>query len=187
MSFRLARRSRGIADAIRLLLCQDVRKSFWSEQWIDVGTLLSAISDRLGHDPAIRRIAIDNGWWEDRDLTIVRGSTRVDVQTLIEDHGGGRCLCRFRLRLRVSSAAISALWAALALMLFQVGGPVALCFGAIAACVAIADVVVTSIAIETVVADVAAETGMSALGSITIASPSFGVYDRLRPSHRAVR
>lgn len=98
----------GVADVmhgLRLCLRLPVEKAYWSERWIDLAILLRAIADRLRQKRAVRHIELDSGWWEDRDLTIVdRSWFRLDLRALVEEHGGGRCLYRFAMRSRVTSA-----------------------------------------------------------------------------------
>jgi hypothetical protein len=166
MSFLPVRVSRGIADAVRLLLFQDVCKTFWSESRVDVGAVLSAIADRLGHDAAVRHVDVDDGWWEDHDLTIaIRGGIRLDVQALMEDHGGGRSLCRLRIRPRLAAAPIPAMCGALALTLFPGAPPAVWWLGALVVGAAFGDVVLTSIALATALAEGAARAGMCIVGA----------------------
>ena len=101
-----ARRS-GWADAIdgvRLCLRRPVERALWSEQWMEARTLVLAIADRLRRQRIVRNVELDSGWWQDRDLTMVdQAGFKVDVRALVEDHGGGRCLCRLALRSRMTA------------------------------------------------------------------------------------
>src|SRR5262249_57050047 len=88
-----------LSRGVRLLFCREAEKTFWSESWIDFRALLTIVADRLRRQRGFTYIELDHGWWEDRDLTIVnRLWFRVDIRALVEDHGGGRCLCRLRTR-----------------------------------------------------------------------------------------
>ena len=111
------------ARGARLLLGREAEKSFWSESWIDVRALLTIVANRLRRQRAFRSIELDSGWWEDRDLTIVsRFWFRVDIRALVEDHGGGRCLCRLRTRAHVTPAAIPLVLGMAAVPLFNAAG-----------------------------------------------------------------
>ena len=92
-------------DALRLLLCLPVENSYWSQRWVDVADFLRSTADRLRQQRAVRQIELDSGWWQDRDLTITnRTWFRLDVRALVEDHGGGHCLHRVAVRVRVTAA-----------------------------------------------------------------------------------
>jgi GT2 family glycosyltransferase len=102
----VARRAATIVEALRLCLGLPVEKAYWSERWLDVGEVVRSAADRLRRQRAVRQIELDSGWWEDRDLTVVdRAWFRLDVRTLVEDHGGGRCLHRFAIASRVTGNA----------------------------------------------------------------------------------
>jgi Glycosyl transferase family group 2 len=106
---------RDIADAFRLFLSLPAERSYWSESWVELAGLLRALADRLRQQRAVSQIEIDSGWWEDRDLTVVRqGWFRLDVRALVEDHGGGRCLQRFAVHSRLTTAAALPLLIAIA-------------------------------------------------------------------------
>jgi glycosyltransferase involved in cell wall biosynthesis len=97
---------REIVGAFRLFLSLPAERSYWSERWVDIAALLRGLADRLRQQRAVRQIEIDSGWWEDRDLTVVpRGWFRLDVRGLVEDHGGGKCLHRFAVHSRLTTAA----------------------------------------------------------------------------------
>lgn len=159
------------AQGVRLLCCREVENTFWSESWIDVRTLLCAIADRLRRQRAVRYIELDSGWWENRDLTIVnRLGFRLDVRTLIEDHGGGRCLCRLRMRPRVTLAPWPLAAAIAMVILLHAAGAVPWPIGAgVTALLALgmiaADVVVTSGIFSNAVDSVKAEFGMLSMAS----------------------
>jgi len=155
-----------IAHGVRLFFYQEVAKDFWSERWIDVPALLSAIADRLRRQRAVRHIELDSGWWEDRDLTIVnRVYFRLDVRALVEDHGNGRCLCRLRMRSRMTAAIVPFVLSVATVILLHAAGVIAWPIGAIvvgllAAAIAVGDLVATSSIVSNAVDSVAAESGM---------------------------
>jgi GT2 family glycosyltransferase len=95
-----------VVDALRLGFGRQVEKAFWSEQWVDYARLLQLAADRLRHQRAVRSIEVDDGWWQDRDVTIVdRAGLEVDLRILVEEHAGGRCLYRFGIKARIAPLA----------------------------------------------------------------------------------
>ena len=71
---------------------------------MEARTVVLAIADRLRRQRIVRNVELDSGWWQDRDLTMVdQAGFKVDVRALVEDHGGGRCLCRLALRSRMTA------------------------------------------------------------------------------------
>ena len=91
---------------LRLIGHAAVERVFWSGAWIDRSVVLASITRWVRRRRPSVQIALDEGWWENRDLTIDHGSVRLDVQALVEDHGDGRCLCRLRARARLRADAI---------------------------------------------------------------------------------
>jgi len=78
--------------------------------------VLCAMADRLRQQRIVRNVELDSGWWEDRDATMVdQAWFRLDIRTLVEDHGAGRCLCRVAMRSRVTATPLLALASGLAL------------------------------------------------------------------------
>lgn len=117
---------RPLARGARLLFCREAETSFWSEGWIDVRALLTIVANRLRRQRAFREIELDSGWWENRDLTVVsRLWFRVDIRALVEDHGGGRCLCRLRTRAHLTPAGVPLLLGVAAVPLLSAAGIVA--------------------------------------------------------------
>jgi hypothetical protein len=157
---------------VRLTLRQEVSTSFWSERWVDVDTIWSKVADCLRSQGAMGQIELDSGWWQNRDLTIVdRLRFRFDVRALVEDHGGGRCLHRFGIRLRLTAAAVLP-WVAgiTAVHLLYDAGVLPWPLGAallalLALTVALANTMTTARAIVTVLTGTAVELGMSPIGA----------------------
>ena len=149
-------------ELVRLLFYRDVQKTFWCDRRIDVGVLLSAVADRLRRVRVVKQIDLDDGWWEDCDLTIVDWcGARFDAQALVEDHGDGRCLCRLRIRSRVISAAVPLMCGLASVALLRWSGAIAWSIGAVvAALIAIGDVMATSYALSTALDRMAAELGL---------------------------
>jgi GT2 family glycosyltransferase len=160
-----------VAHGVRLFLCREVEKAFWSESWINAHALLSAIADRLRRQRAVRHIELDSGWWEDRDLTIVdRAWFELDIRALVEDHGDGRCLCRLRMRSRVNAAILPFVLSIATVMLLHTTGLIAWPLGAtvvglLAGGIGLGDMVVTSSIVANAINSVAAEFEMLPIGS----------------------
>jgi hypothetical protein len=74
---------------------------FWGEAWVDAYAYCTRLARNLRARRSVRGIEIDDGWWEDRDLTVDVGwGLRLDAQVLVEDHGIKGCLCRVGVRLK---------------------------------------------------------------------------------------
>ncbi len=88
---------RGLA----LLAGTVIEDCFWSESWTSADRFLSHLTDWLRRSRAVRAIQIDDGWSDDRDLSIVIGRWGwIDVRALAEEHGGGKTLVRIGTHLR---------------------------------------------------------------------------------------
>jgi hypothetical protein len=115
---------RGVPATLRLLAGRRATLKFWSESWIDAGPVLTAVAARL-RMARVGRIAVDGGWWPDRDISLdLARWGRLDVKLLIEEHHGGRCLLAFAARVRPTATGLVllALWAG-ATALALAGGP----------------------------------------------------------------
>ncbi len=100
----------------RLIVGAAERESFWSESWLSVAQVLTSMTDSLRATRAVSSIEIDDGWWNDRDLSVgVNALLRFDVRAVVEEHGGGRCLVRTATRARPTLRGV--LWTAVALWL----------------------------------------------------------------------
>jgi GT2 family glycosyltransferase len=99
------RRDTRFVQFLRFCVAGRAEHTFRCAGRIDRHAFLHATADRLRRNRAARRIELDTGWWEDRDLSIDRAWLRVDVQTLVEDRNGG-CFCRMAMRSRVTAAAL---------------------------------------------------------------------------------
>jgi hypothetical protein len=91
------------------------------------------MADCLRRQRIVKNVELDSGWWEDRDATLVdQAWFRLDIRTLIEDHGAGRCLCRVAMRSRVTATPLLALVSGLALVAaLQHGGLIEWPLGAV--------------------------------------------------------
>ena len=124
-------RSRGprpsLAEAWRavLLLSGTVTEDrFWSEVWTSSDRFLSQLADWLRRSRAVRTIEIDEGWSDDRDVSIPVGRWAwLDARALVEDHGGGKSMLRVSTHLRPTIfGVVSALGLGLALFVVAATG-----------------------------------------------------------------
>jgi len=89
--------------AARLLTPGGVEYAFWSNDWTSHTTLLSELVGVLRASRPAQRVDIDEGWQPDRDLSLAIGRWAwLHVRALVEEHEGGACLSRVRVRLRPS-------------------------------------------------------------------------------------
>ncbi len=94
-------RPRRFAEAARVITGGAFEQHFWSESWIDSSALLARIVDQLRCSRVAGDIEVDEGWWTNRDLSIgITTDIRLDLRTLVEDHGSGKCLFRAAVHLR---------------------------------------------------------------------------------------
>src|SRR5439155_21229482 len=92
---------RGAARSLALLAGTVLEERFWSESWTSADRLLSNLTDWLRRSRAVRSIEIDDGWVDDRDVSVFVGRWAwLDVRALAEDHGSGRTLMRVSTHLR---------------------------------------------------------------------------------------
>ena len=88
---------RGLA----LLAGTVIEDCFWSETWTSADRVLSQLTDWLRRSRAVRSIEIDDGWSDDRDISVIIGRWGwIDVRALAEEHGGGKTLVRVGTQLR---------------------------------------------------------------------------------------
>jgi len=168
----------------RLIGFVTVQRELWSEVWVDRSAVLSAMTDWLQHQSTTARIAFDQGWWDNRDLTLEHGLVRIDLQTLVEDHGGGRCLCRLRVRPRCRATAIPMFGAVVGLMCLA--HPMAWSVGILAAAmVATHDTVVVWRLLSQALAAVAGTCGLSSLDTASRAADGRSAIGRALAALRA--
>ncbi len=93
-----------LSDAWRalLLLCGSVKEDrFWSEQWTNTDRVLTQLTDWLYRSRAVRTLDIDEGWYSDRDISVLVGRWAwLDVRALVEEHADGKTLLRISVHLR---------------------------------------------------------------------------------------
>ncbi|MBI4484781.1 MAG: hypothetical protein HY655_02110, partial [Acidobacteria bacterium] len=115
------------AEAWRALLLMSgtvTEDRFWSETWTSSECVLSALTDWLRKSRAVRTIEIDEGWSDDRDVSIFVGRWAwIDVRTLVEEHSGGKALLRVSAHLRPTSfGVVTAIGLGLTLLVAAVAG-----------------------------------------------------------------
>ena len=116
-----------LAEAWRALLLLSGRVTedrFWSESWTSADRVLSDLTEWLRKSRAVRSIAIDEGWSDDRDVSIPVGRWAwLDVRALVEEHGSGKSLLRVSTHLRPTAFGVtSALALGLTLFVAAVTG-----------------------------------------------------------------
>src|SRR5262249_8146018 len=80
---------------------------FWSENWTSSDRVLSSLAQWLRGSRAVRSIEIDEGWSDDRDISVfVGGWAWLDVRALVEEHAGGKTLLRVSTHLRPTAFGI---------------------------------------------------------------------------------
>jgi GT2 family glycosyltransferase/DNA-binding beta-propeller fold protein YncE len=97
---------------------------FWTESWTSTERVLAQVTDWLRRSRAVHAIEIDEGWSDDRDVSVFVGRWAwLDIRALVEDHGSGRGLLRVSTHLRPASfGVVSALFLGVALLVAAVYG-----------------------------------------------------------------
>jgi GT2 family glycosyltransferase len=101
-----------LAEAWRALLLVSGNVSedrFWSETWTSADRVLLQLTAWLRGSRAVRSIEIDDGWSDDRDVSVFVGRWAwVDVRAMVEEHAGGKALVRISTHLRPTTFGIVA-------------------------------------------------------------------------------
>ena len=94
---------RDLARATRLAWGGVIEDRFWSETWTSAARVLETAATELGRSRSVRTVALDDGWSEDRDVSVLVGRWAwIDLRALVEEHERGRCLLRFGTSLRLT-------------------------------------------------------------------------------------
>lgn len=111
-----------------LLLCGSVTEDrYWSEHWTSTDRFLSRLNEWLRHSHMVRTIEVDDGWADDRDVSVLAGRWAwLDVRALVEEHEKGKVLLRVSMHIRPTSVGIVAATALAAGLLASVITGVAL-------------------------------------------------------------
>jgi len=95
--------------ALQLISGNFTEDRFWSEKWTSSERVLGQFTDWLRRSRAVRSIEIDEGWSDDRDVSVFVGRWAwLDVRALVEEHAGGRALVRVSTHLRPTTFGIVA-------------------------------------------------------------------------------
>jgi GT2 family glycosyltransferase/sugar lactone lactonase YvrE len=93
-----------LAEAWRALLLISgtvTEDRFWSETWTSGDRVLTQLAGWLRRSRAVRTIEIDDGWSDDRDVSVYVGRWAwLDVRALVEEHAAGKALLRVSTHLR---------------------------------------------------------------------------------------
>jgi O-antigen biosynthesis protein len=91
---------------------------FWTETWTSSERVLAQVTSWLRRSHAVHAIEIDEGWSDDRDVSVFVGRWAwLDIRALVEDHGAGKGLLRVSTHLRPASfGVVSALFVGVALL-----------------------------------------------------------------------
>jgi GT2 family glycosyltransferase/sugar lactone lactonase YvrE len=110
--------------ALLLLSGSVAEDRFWSETWTSADRVLVQLTDWLRRSRSVSRIEIDDGWSDDRDVSLlIERWAWLDTRALVEDHGAGKSLLRVSMHLRPTSLGVlSALALAAALLTAAVVG-----------------------------------------------------------------
>jgi len=127
--------------ALLLITGSVAEDRFWSETWTSADRVLAQLTDWLRRSRAVRTIETDEGWNDDRDVSVFIGRWGwLDVRALVEEHASGKILLRTSTHLRPTTFGIvSAVGLGAALLVGAITG-VALTYRSIGAAVAIAAV-----------------------------------------------
>ncbi len=116
-----------LAEARRALLLLSgtvTEDRYWSETWTSTARVLSQLTDWLRQSRAVRTVEVDEGWSNDRDISVLIGRWAwLDLRALVEEHTAGRTLLRVSTHLRPTTFGIVvAIGMALALLGAAVSG-----------------------------------------------------------------
>ncbi len=164
---------------LRLMGRGRVGLRFWSEQWIDRADLLTGIARRLEATAVSRAIDAHDTWQQERDLAVATGRWGwLDLRTLMEEHGQGRCLFRVTARHRLTPFGATvgttlACGVGISLLLGSMAG-VGVCAGAgvVAAMRMGRQIAQVDAGIRAVIAHVAEEQAMQSMANAPSAAPA---------------
>ncbi len=115
---------REASRALLLLSGSVAEDRFWSETWTSTDRVLRQLTLWLRRSRAVGIIEIDDGWSDDRDVSVLVGRWAwLDARALVEDHGSGKGLLRVSTHLRPTGFGIlTAVTLAAALLISAVAG-----------------------------------------------------------------
>ena len=101
-----------LPDAARALLLISggaAEDRFWSERWTSAEPLLTRLVDRLRRARLGGSVAVDEGWSQDRDVSLLIGRWAwLDARALVEEHQDGKCLVRVGTHIRPTALGVTA-------------------------------------------------------------------------------
>ncbi len=108
--------SRGPRPSLReawrslLLISGNVTEDrYWSETWTSADRFLTRVTEWLRRSRAVRTIEIDEGWSDDRDVSVFVGRWAwLDIRAIVEEHGSGKSLLRVSMHLRPTTFGVLA-------------------------------------------------------------------------------
>ena len=118
-----------MADAWRALLLISgsvIENRYWAEAWTSADHYLTRLTTALRRSRAVRTVVVDEGWSDDRDVSVLVGRWGwLDVRALVEDHGSGKCLLRLSTHLRPTAFGLTAALTLGVVLLSAIGAGVA--------------------------------------------------------------
>jgi DNA-binding beta-propeller fold protein YncE len=82
---------------------------YWSETWTSADRFLTKVTEWLRGSRAVQTIEIDEGWSDDRDVSVFVGRWAwLDIRALVEEHGSGKSLLRVSTHLRPTTFGVFA-------------------------------------------------------------------------------
>ena len=170
----------------RLLSGGAVEDLYWSERWTSAEHVLARLVAEIRRTRAGRVVAIDEGWSEDRDVSVLAARWAwLDLRVLVEEHELGRTLVRVGRSVRpttfgVAAALVLGIVSACALALgvaleAPLPGGIAALLAASTATLAFSRTVRTAVTVQRSLEDVVGAEGMTRL-------PSAPRKDALAPS-----
>jgi GT2 family glycosyltransferase/DNA-binding beta-propeller fold protein YncE len=100
---------------------------FWSEAWTTTERVLDQLVDWLRRSRAVGAVEIDDGWSDDRDISVFVGRWAwIDIRALVEHHLAGKSLLRVSSHLRPTTFGVVSAFAFGAALLVAAWAGVAL-------------------------------------------------------------
>ena len=87
-----------------------LERTFWSEAWTSLPTLLDQLVGALRTQRGAGRIDVDEGWSQRWDVALpIGGFARLEARGLVEEHAQGACLVRLTTRIRPTGSGLASL------------------------------------------------------------------------------
>jgi GT2 family glycosyltransferase/sugar lactone lactonase YvrE len=112
---------RDVLWTLRMFAGTQAEYRFWNERWHSGEDLLHRLTHNLRSARLAKRLEIDDGWRQHRDVAVALGEwAAVDLSALVEEHAQGRVLVRMRLGLGLGWPAVGAALATLMVIVLSV-------------------------------------------------------------------